>query len=264
MPDLSVCFLPTDIVPEDVAGGSVVVVDILRASTTITHALAAGAAKVCPCLTIEDAVRMRARSAATTSEEGSWLLGGERKGRLIEGFDFGNSPTSYTPEAVGGKPIAFTTTNGTKALLRCRQADRILIGCFANLTAVADLLREDARPVYIVCAGTDGRVTAEDVLFAGALVQHLEGVSLLSLSDSARIARSFWNQSREPRDADWLVRCLQQSQGGRNLLKLGYDADVVTSAQIDTHPVVGHVAGDGCLYPLAPRPTATGSPCETG
>src|SRR5687768_3032349 len=120
---LDVHFLPELTSPEELAGGVVVVIDVLRASTTITYALAAGARELIPCLEIDDA-----RAAATKLPPAQVVLGGERQGLPIAGFDLGNSPRDYTPERVGGKTVVFTTTNGTKAMLQCRQAARVLIG----------------------------------------------------------------------------------------------------------------------------------------
>src|SRR5262245_57387196 len=108
---LNVHLLPELTTPEALTGGVVVVIDVLRATTTITTALAAGARRVIPCLDVADA-----RAAAANSPEGECVLGGERQGLRIEGFDLGNSPNEYTPASVGGKTLVFSTTNGTKAM----------------------------------------------------------------------------------------------------------------------------------------------------
>ena len=166
MPTIHVHLLP-DLVPEEkLAGNVAVVIDVLRATTTIVHALAAGARQVIPCLSIDDA---RAAAASRTGEK--VVLGGERQGVRIEGFDLGNSPSEYTPEAVGGRTVVFTTTNGTRAMLRCRQADHVLLAAFVNRAAVlAGNSRPSRQNVHIVCAGTGGAITREDVLVAGSLV----------------------------------------------------------------------------------------------
>ena len=106
-------FLPNLTTPERLADETVVVIDVLRASTTITWALASGASCVIPCLEVEKA---RAKAAEIGTDV---LLGGERAGELIEGFDLGNSPSEYTREMVDGKTIVFTTTNGTRAMVQC-------------------------------------------------------------------------------------------------------------------------------------------------
>ena len=99
------------------------------------------------------------------------MLGGERRGKRIEGFDLGNSPAEYTPEAVGGRRVFITTTNGTRALHHARLARRVVVGAFVNLSAVVASVRDEPR-VDILCAGTDGSETREDILAAGAIVEH--------------------------------------------------------------------------------------------
>src|SRR5262249_7524926 len=128
------------------------------------HALAAGATSVVPCGEVDEARRLAAQARAQTV-----LLGGERGGLRIPGFDLGNSPGEYTREVAAGKTLVFTTTTGTLALIRAKEASRVLIGALVNLGAVVELLAEEAGPVHLVCAGTEGRVTLEDVLCAGAI-----------------------------------------------------------------------------------------------
>ena len=141
MPGLiSVHPLPSLFEPDDVVGGVAVVVDILRATTTITHALANGADQVIPCGTVEQALEVR-----SDRPSGTCLLGGERGGLRIDGFDLSNSPDDYGPNAVRGKTIGFTTTNGTRALIRAEKADHVLIGAFVNLSAVAEWLQPRGR-----------------------------------------------------------------------------------------------------------------------
>src|SRR5687768_10758642 len=142
---LNVHFLPDLTTPAELAGGVVVVIDVLRASTTITYALAAGAREVIPCLEIEEA-----RAAAAKLPPGQAVLGGERHGLPIEGFDLGNSPRDYTPQRVGGKTVVFTTTNGTKAMMQCRQAAGVLIGSYVNFSALVQTLRASGLPIHLL------------------------------------------------------------------------------------------------------------------
>ena len=131
MQELRVHNLPELVDEADLAGSTVVVVDLLRASTTICQALASGAVEVVPFLTIEKTL------AAAAKNRPSVVLGGERGGRRINGFDLGNSPAEYTPAAVGGRRVLLTTTNGTRALHHARLADRIVVGAMVNRSAVA-------------------------------------------------------------------------------------------------------------------------------
>lgn len=226
-PSVSVHLLPVLFSPEDLRGGIAVVIDVLRASTTITAALFAGAESVIPCGDIEEAKR-----AAANLPAGSSLLGGERGGVKIPDFDVGNSPREYTPEQTGGRTIVFTTTNGTRALKRCEQAERIVIGSFANLKAVVESIGQSSQPVHLVCAGTDGAVSADDVLCAGAMVAGLEpffGPEVLKENDAGRIAFEFFAGPSQSDEA--LLEALRESRGGRNLLDLGYDADIEWAAK---------------------------------
>lgn len=227
--------LVPDLVPQDrLAGGIGVVVDVLRASTTIVHALAAGCVAVLPCLEVEEA-----QAVAGQMRAGRVLLGGERGGLPLPGFDLGNSPKEYTPKVCRGTTLVLTTTNGTRALLRSIGADRILVAGFVNYSAVCEQLRHEERPVHIICAGTDGEVTLEDTLLAGALVEYLAEVCEICPNDSARLAWDcFENHGRV------LLGALEVSKGGANLRRLGYDDDIRAAAQIDQFAIVPELRRD--------------------
>ena len=218
---------------EEFAGRTAVVIDVLRATTTITEALAAGAKQVVPCVTIAEARQVAA------GLKGAVLLGGERQGVCIDGFDLGNSPGDYTQERVRDKTIAFTTTNGTKAMQTCRGADRVLIASFSNLTAVCDQLL-GAPDVVLVCAGTEGEISREDVLLAGAILEQIgQPLGSMAINDQGQIARDAWLGSRQSGIADpWLREALGNSLGGRNLKRLGMDADIEAASQVDRWRIV--------------------------
>jgi len=219
------------------AGGAVVVIDVLRATTTIVHALAAGARAVVPCLEIADA-----RALAEKLLSDRILLGGEREGVPIEGFDLGNSPEEYCSERVDGKTILLTTTNGTRALIHARQADEILVGAFVNASAVARRLF-DREHIHILCSGTDGKISEDDVLLAGMLVERIQrqGGMVYQQNSQAITAREIWMNSfatpqalgAEPLDPDRLAAELRKSLGAQNLLALGFDEDILTASEID-------------------------------
>lgn len=232
------------------AGGIAVVIDVLRASTTIVTALAHGATRVRPVLTIEEA---RAEAAARGA-----LLGGERGGRRIDGFDLGNSPLEYSRGRVGGRSIVITTTNGTAALHACSGAVEVLIGAIANRTAVAACARSLAEQragcdVHLVCAGTDGVVTEEDLLAAGAILDaasRLPGAEADALDGPAAVAISLYRSTvaRGPTVPDAIVHAFANSLGGRNLIELGMGRDLTASAAIDSLPIVPRLdCGTGWL-----------------
>ncbi len=237
---LNAHLLPSLFAPEALAGGVAVVIDVLRASTTITHALAHGAEVVVPCVEVDEALAHRQRDP-------DCLLGGERGGLPIPGFDLGNSPGDYTPERVAGRKLVFTTTNGTRAMAACRQAQRVLVGCFAHREHLVDLLRGIGEPLHLVCAGTDGVISREDVLMAGCITADLmlRG-GRWTLNDEALLALGAWESVEilpirygleaevEMNQADgppsWLSQALLLSRGGTNLARLGLAADVMTTA----------------------------------
>lgn len=208
-----------------------VVIDILRASTTMVTTLAHGATEIWPCLEIEQAERIRAGDSRV-------LLGGERGGLPIAGFDFGNSPAEYSRERVEGRAVAFTTTNGTRALDKVRGAAVVVVGAFVNASAVLKRL-EEAPHLVLACAGTGGRVTREDILFAGWLAWEFSQRGA-SLDDASAIARDGWLQAfgeKRPNDQS-LAAELRKTQGGRNLIRLGLETDIQRVATWDAFSVV--------------------------
>ena len=231
--ELRAHLVPSLFDPAELHGGVAVVIDLLRASSTIVHALGAGALRVLPCLEVDDA-----RAYAAGHPDEPLALGGERGGELIEGFDLDNSPLSYTPERVAGKTVVFTTTNGTRALLRSSEAERVYVGAFANLSALLSLLADEPRPVHLVCAGTRGQVSADDCLCAGAISAGLAAARGRSgwEDDSARLVTEFFLANSQDEGA--LLGALRSSVGGRDLLELGFDADIVRCGTWDLFPIV--------------------------
>lgn len=225
------------VTPEELAGGVVVVIDNLRASVTMSAALANGAEAVVPALTVEEAMTRRARAIAEGKP--APLLGGERGGVLIPGFDLDNSPRAYTPERVAGRVVVFTTANGTAALLHSRLAARVLVGSFVNLTRVVQDVRDDPRPVHLLCCGSREDVGLDDVLPAGAMVERLVALGRgLVYDDSARLAILAWNACSHD-----LERAMAESRGGRGLARLGLAEDVRACARIDSVPVLPEYSG---------------------
>ena len=232
--------LPRHVAEQDLAGSVVIMIDLLRASSTICQALASGACEVVPFLEIEEAF-----VAAEKAGRSEILLGGEREGGRIPGFDLGNSPCDYTPDVVAGRRVFFTTTNGTRALHLARLARRILVGAFVNLSAVVASVRNEPR-VDILCAGTGGGETREDILAAGAMANRLADLwgGSCEFNVEANAARSVWAKvlanaqaSGRPLDEQVAIE-LQDTQGGRNLLGIGLNRDLVDCAQIDRLSVV--------------------------
>lgn len=244
--------LPTLFEPADLRGGTAVVMDVLRATTVIVQALAHGAERVIPCSEVDEA-----RKIAASLPAGTAVLGGERLGLRIDGFDLGNSPAEYTAKTVGNKTLVFTTTNGTRALERAFDARRVLVGAFVNLSAVVRVLTEETGPVHLVCAGTNRKITREDVLCAGHVsVRLCESAGFDADDDATQLAISLYQSCGDHYDPRLAV--LRNSRGGRNLIELGLAADIADAARLDLFNIVPelsrdpweiHVAGSSSLTP---------------
>jgi 2-phosphosulfolactate phosphatase len=262
---VTVHLLPALIPAGALKGGVAVVIDVLRATTTMIHALAAGCDAVVPCGEVEEA-----RSLAGGLPRGSAVLVGERQGLPIRGFDLGNSPGACTPANCSGKTVVMTTTNGTRAILASLDAQRVLVAGFVNLRATIDALRSDGRPIHLVCAGTDGMVSLEDTMFAGAIARvfddgewdRAEGPDSEGLTDSplandqAEIAASLWRETESLIEAGYpLSDALSEGRGGRRVLALGLQADLDDVARVDRFPFAAELLRD----PLRMVPATDGS-----
>jgi 2-phosphosulfolactate phosphatase len=210
----------------------VLVIDVLRASTSIAAALANGARAVIPFEGVDEAIT-RARAL----ERSDVLLAGERKMAPIPGFALGNSPKEFTPDVVTGKTIVMTTTNGTAALSNVAGAGEVLVGSFANYSAVLTRLRAAARAeksITLVCAGTNGRFALEDAICAGRFVRGVarRGIQPV-LGDAASVASIV-----DRRMGADLTAVLRDSEHGRALIEGGLGEDVDYCAGVDRHPVI--------------------------
>lgn len=248
-PQIHIHLLPGLIPPGALRGGVAVVVDVLRATTVMVHALSSGCEAVVPCLEIEDAL-----AVAAGLPRGGALLGGERGGLPIEGFDLGNSPATYTPEVCRGRTLVMTTTNGTRAILASLEADRVLVAGFVNLRATVDelalefLKADRGRPVHIVCSGTEGEVSLEDSLLAGALAKSLTDLATEDLggeaplgNDSAFLAVSQWLEVERYLQKRPLGRLLRLGRGGRNVRRIGLEPDIDDAARVDRFALVAEL-----------------------
>jgi 2-phosphosulfolactate phosphatase len=211
-----------------------VVIDVLRTTTTMIHALAAGCTAVWPCAEVDEARRL-----ADGMRAGRVLLAGERNGWPLPGFDLGNSPSAFTPARCRGAALVLTTSNGTAALLKAAAAERVLVAGFVNFSAVCEQLACQARPVHVVCAGDGGEPALEDALLAGALVEFLSQAGTIRLNDGARLAwDSFTHHGRV------LDGALEVSTGGARLRALGYDEDIRAAARVDQFTLVPQLRRD--------------------
>lgn len=218
-----------------VDGATVLVIDVLRASSTIVAALAAGCRALVP---VRDAEEARARAAAYAPATA--LLAGERRGEPLQGFDLGNSPLEFHPERVGGRTVLLTTSNGTRALLAVRGAAAIGVAGFVNLGAAARWADAQERDVALVCAGERGAVSLEDQVCAGLLVERLAArqprpVLTPRAREARRIARPY---------AGDVGRLREDSSWARHLRRSGRADDVEACLALDTATVVPRYRAD--------------------
>ncbi len=235
--NVDVCLTPNALNEEAVRGKTIVVIDVLRACSTIVTALANGAREVLPVADMAEAGR-----AAANLDTETCLLGGEREGRRIEGYGAGNSPLEYEPELVAGKIVVLSTSNGTRAFTRVRSAAQAVAGCFLNLSRVVDFLLEvgdrpatsDFEPeALILCAGYNGRTSLEDILCAGMILDRLKDKSEPSLTDTALIALTQYRSAKSR-----LARALFNCEHTQRLIALGFGDDVSYCAGVDTCAVL--------------------------
>jgi 2-phosphosulfolactate phosphatase len=235
MPDkstLEVCLTPGLLPLYPVDDKVVVVIDVLRATTTMCVALDQGADKVIPVDTIEECLSYRGRE--------NYILAGERNGRKVEGFDFGNSPFEFMNGVVKGKTLVLTTTNGTRAIDMTKHAHQVVIGGFLNFSALTKWLVSEGRDTLLVCSGWRNKFNLEDTVFAGAIIHHIKEFFLVE-SDSAFAAEKLYLNARKN-----LFHFMRQSSHYRRLAHLGVINDIKYCLRPDLTDVVP-VLRDGAL-----------------
>ena len=220
----------------DLSGTTCIVFDILRATSSMITALAHQAAKIHPVRTIEEALELKERMPDA-------LLGGERHGDRIAGFDLGNSPLEYR-EGVRGRSIITTTTNGTFALCACAHAARVFVGALLNIEALADELTRNAPAnLLLVCAGTFETFALEDALAAGVLLGALEPRNGIELSDAAQAARLLSPESGA------YFPLLRSTRNGLALISNGREDEVEWCARRSQYKIIGCMQS-GVIRPL--------------
>ncbi len=221
---LDVFTTSTSISEEDIRGKTVVVIDVLRATSTMLTALSNGAKGIIP---VED--MGAAGKIATNLDPLSYLLCGEKDGKQIEGYDLGNSPLEYSEEKVAGKTLILNTTNGTKALVRSAHASKVYIAGFLNLSAICELLKLETNEICIVCSGWKGRLSLEDVFCAGFIVSRVyEGVIPEDAKDGAKVAMGLFERFGNDIEAT-----VQVTNHAKRLIGLGFESDIAYCCNVD-------------------------------
>lgn len=212
---------------------NIVVIDILRSSTTIAYALANGAREIIPVATIENASKMSGSVFGDAT-----IRGGERNGKIIQGFNLGNSPLEYSEENVKGKTIIFCTTNGTVALVKSRHARNLVVGGFVNLTTTIEFVKEKNEDFVFLCAGRGSALSGfslEDTICAGMMIHKLieeENCDII-LTDSALAAKHMYKGMGRS-----IPKILKNSEHGKYLIEIGFKEDIKICGNIDSVPVL--------------------------
>ncbi len=223
MKNVEVCLTPDLVKTYGVENKIVVVVDILRATSVMTTALAHGIKSITPVATVEECQELKDKG---------YLAAAERDGKTVTGFDFGNSPFTYMDKSLAGKKLAVTTTNGTLAITRSVNAEEVVIGSFLNISSVANYLKTQPHDVMILCAGWKGKVNLEDTLFAGALIE-LMGDTFDSENDSAIAAVALFRMAK-----DDMMGFLKNSSHAKRLKGLSIIKDISFCLERDVYNII--------------------------
>jgi len=230
---IEVCLTPALIDLYAIEDSIVVVIDILRATSSIVYGIDNGAEAIIPVAQVEDCLNY--------ADKG-YLLAAERNGEVVEGYDFGNSPFSYTADKVAGKTVVLTTTNGTKALhLARKRASKVVIGAFLNLTALCDWLKTQDKNVLLLCAGWKDQFNLEDTIFAGAVLHELR--SLFTHFDDAGVAAEDLYLMAK----DDLRAYIGKSAHSHRMMALNIEEDINFCMQLDTCKAIPVLEGDNLV-----------------
>lgn len=206
-----------------------VVIDVLRATSVITQAIKNKTKEIIPVATVEFAVKVSGGMFG-----GQTLLGGERNTKKIEGFALGNSPLEYVKKVVEGKSIVFYTTNGTKAIVRAKFSENLLICSFQNISAVAKRIVELGKDIEILCSGRNNLFSLEDSVCAGRLTKEISRLNAdIILNDSTLAAISL-----DDKFGSDLVEMMKQCEHGKILIENGFSKDIEFCGQLNSTEVI--------------------------
>ncbi|MBI2966726.1 MAG: 2-phosphosulfolactate phosphatase [Bacteroidetes bacterium] len=244
---IEVCLSPLLYPVYEYEDNVVVIIDILRATSAICTALEYGAEKIIPVPTIEEAQKYK---------EQGYLVGAERDGSPVPGFDFGNSPFHYMTDKIKGKAVILTTTNGTLAIEAAKKAYKVVIGSFLNYSSLCRYLAEQKKNVLLLCAGWKNKYNLEDSLFAGAVTHELSKNSFFShISDAALSVKYLYQAARKDP-----YKFLRNASHRKRFARLNLKDDIKYCLQIDktgTIPVFENQAIIRMNFPAGVIPVNT-------
>lgn len=234
MNKIEVCFTPALFDYHKNENAIAVVVDVLRATTSICSAFKNGVKTLIPVGTENEAKAMK---------EKGYVVAAERNGIKLDFADFGNSPENFSEEAVGGKEVVYSTTNGTKTIMLANYCSDVVIGAFSNLSALSEWLVKQNKDVVIVCAGWKNRFNIEDSVFAGALTDYLlKSNKFDTICDAAKSAKFIWDNSK-----DNLLSLINSAAQKERLKKNNLDYSIPYCITLDTTTVIPILKGDRLL-----------------
>ncbi len=233
--DILTFFTPAEMAGLDTSADVVIVIDVLRGTTTMTAAFDAGASKIIPVLDIDMAFKINQKIGIEKS-----LLCGAHKNENIDGFDLGSSPLEYTPDKVKGKILVFYSINTSKAVDAARNSGRVLLSCFNNIQAVIESVEYPSK-MYLLCTGKMGRFSFEDAVCAGMFIQRfIDSYSgEIGLNDASATSRHIYQRHRKN-----ILKMLQQSSQGHFLTKIKSEKDLEFAARVDSVNIVGELSLD--------------------
>jgi 2-phosphosulfolactate phosphatase len=232
---INVLFSPISVDELYFTGKTTVVIDILRATTTIISALGNGAKEIIPVATVEFAVKVSGGMFG-----GQTLLGGERNTKKIEGFALGNSPLEYSEDIISGKSIILYTTNGTKAVVKAKFSGELFIGAFSNISALAEHLVKLNKDVEILCAGRLNNFSMEDTVCAGKLINEIVKLNDDTILTDSAIASVSLNKSF----GKSLLKMLKETEHGRLLIENGFEDDLKFCSKLNTTDSIPYFTGN--------------------
>lgn len=252
--DIEVFLTSNGIDEDDVRDRTVVVIDVLRACSTIATALNHGARAVVPVLDMAQASKI-----AANLDPNIYRLGGERGGEKIEGYHLGNSPLEYTREEVEGRDVILNTTNGTKALTRARAARHLIAGSLLNAGRVVEFIKQARLDATIVCAGRQNRISLEDTVCAGLILDRLwTDLEPTFVSDAANAAYTLYKH-----DHPDVATRLRRGNHVQRLIEMGYADDIDYCFQVDALPVLPYYTDNRLVLHDTMRPAAPPDPRRT-
>ncbi|MFC1554750.1 2-phosphosulfolactate phosphatase [candidate division KSB1 bacterium] len=226
---INVFTTPLEIQDYDLRGTNAAVIDVLRATSSMLYALYNGCKEIIPVESVERALSLR-----SALFDPDLLLCGEKNGLKVEGFDLGNSPFEYTADIISEKSLIFSSTNGTKAMVKARSGKSIYICGFVNISETSKKLSKENDPLNIICAGHNNRFSLEDTICAGMLVSKISECfkEEINLTDSAKSALILYkNHSKD------LKTMITDSDHGKELDELGMERDLDFCVDVDNIPV---------------------------